>query len=83
MSSDGEPQLSPVDIVDKSSMTTNSSLETVVTKVITTQSSEEEEVELRRDNRRQEPETKNQFSTSPRLSPVKERIPSRYSFNNT
>ena len=83
VSSDGEPQLSPVDIVDKSSLTTNSSLETVVTKVITTQASEEEEeVELRRDNRRQEPEAKNQFSTSPGLSPVKERIPSRYSFNN-
>ena len=83
VSSDGEPQLSPVDIVDKSSLTTNSSLETVVTKVITTQpSEEEEEVELRRDNRRQQ-EAKNQLSTSPSLSPVKERIPSRYSFNNT
>ena len=90
VSSDGEPQLSPVDIVDKSSLTTNSSLETVVTnvqevRVITTQASEEEEVELRRDKRSQEPEAKSQFSTSPRLSssPVKERIPSRYSFNNT
>ena len=47
------------------------------------ESSEEEEVELRRDNRKQEPEAKNRFSSSPRLSPVKERLPSRYSFNNT
>ena len=87
VSSDGEPQLSPVEAVDKTSLTTNSSLETVVTRevrVITTQSSEEEEtVELRRDNRKQtEPEAKNRFS-SPRLSPVKERLPSRFSFNNT
>jgi len=86
VSSDGEHHLSPVEAVDKSSLTTNSSLETVVTKeirVITTQSSEEEEVELRRDNRKLEPEAKNRFSSSPRLSPVKERLPSRYSFNNT
>merc|ERR1712154_177307 len=80
ISSDGEPGLSPV---DKSSVTTSSSLETVVTHALTTQLSEEEEVLLRCDIKRHgDTEARNRIS-SPRLSPVKERIPSRYSFNNT
>ena len=80
ISSDGEPGLSPV---DKSSVTTSSSLETVVTRALTAQLSEEEEVLLRCDIKRHgDTEARNRIS-SPRLSPVKERIPSRYSFNNT
>ena len=80
ISSDGEPGLSPV---DKSSVTTSSSLETVVTRALTTQLSEEEEVLLRCEIKRHgDIEARNRIS-SPRLSPVKERIPSRYSFNNT
>ena len=67
ISSDGE--LSP-GLRERASLVLNSSCETVVR----VKEEEEEEVIFRCDNKK---------NSSVGLSPVKERIPSRYSFNNT
>ena len=80
ISSDGEHQLSP-GFVDKLSLTTtSSSAETVITnhqsQMVTT-------VNMRCDKSDKSDQDQLHRLSSPRLSPVKERMPSRFSFNNT
>ena len=80
VSSDGENQLSPA-FVDKSSssfVTNSSSCETVVSQPDASKIANKINCDMNSENS----DVLKRLS-SPRLSPVKERIPSRFSFNNT